>query len=104
LYLGQNERLVRVWDFEELRVSTDGVGDVAKVYDSPAFPDWLDVPYEGSTSYDPAEALFQNAYGTIFLDAFEWLKVVTSDNFLDAANIAPAYADKVFLEGNWMVL
>jgi hypothetical protein len=103
LYFGQNAPLVRAWDFEELRVSTDGVDDVAKVYDSPGHSDWLDVPYAGSASYDPADAVFQNANGLIFLDAFEWLKAVTSED-TDTALIDPAYADKVILEGNWIVL
>jgi hypothetical protein len=104
LYFGQNEPLVRAWDFEELRVSTDGVDDVAKVYDVPTLFDWLEVPYAGSSSHDPAEALLQTAYCNLFLDHFVWLKADTSDNYMDDALVDPAYADKVILEGNWNVL
>ena len=104
LYTGHNSGVVRAWRFDQTRAVLGGADDGVKLYDDADRVDHLLVPFGGDAGHAPAKAKFSNDRRQLYIDDFAWLWATTSEDFEDEADIDPAYADQVILDGHWVEL
>ena len=90
----------RTEGFAEVRAVFWGGDDLAWVYDDPTRTDHLVVSHP-NPFIAAAQAKLWNDRRAIYVDYFHTLTATTSQDFVDDADIDPAYEDDVILTGNW---